>query len=135
MRNRIASAFLASLALAGCKAVPEGRPPRSTPPPTNPVNRPAPVPEAQVMREAGLEGVIGANAGQLVRMFGQPRLDLTEGDVHKLQFKGPPCVLDVYLYPPAQGRGEPQATYVDARRASDGKNVDRAACVNALRRP
>jgi hypothetical protein len=55
-----------------------------------------------------------------------------EGDARKLQFSGSPCILDVYLYPGAQGR-EPQATYVDARR-SDGRDVDRAACVQALRK-
>jgi hypothetical protein len=41
-------------------------------------------------------------------------------------------VLDVYLYPLTQG-AEPTATYVDARRASDGLDVDRARCVAALR--
>ena len=30
--------------------------------------------------------------------------------------------------------GDPVATHVDARRSSDGKDVDRAACVAALRR-
>ena len=81
----------------------------------------------------GLEGVIGANAGDLTRQFGQPRLDVWEGDARKLQFTGSACVLDIYLYPSAQGR-DPQATYVEARRASDGRDVDRAACVSALRK-
>jgi len=49
-----------------------------------------------------------------------------------LQFSGTACVLDVYLYPPAAG-SEPEATYVDARRSSDGQDVDRAACIVALR--
>ncbi|MBW8785081.1 MAG: hypothetical protein JF593_10670, partial [Novosphingobium sp.] len=65
--------------------------------------------------------------------FGEARLDVWEGDARKLQFTGVPCVLDVYLYPVAPGR-EPQATYVDARRPSDGKDVDRAACIAALRK-
>ena len=42
------------------------------------------------------------------------------------------CVLDVYLYPGA-GNADLRATYAEARRASDGKDVDRAACVTALR--
>lgn len=84
------------------------------------------------MAAPGLEGVIGANALQLVAQFGPARLDLREGDARKLQFAGEPCVLDVYLYPSAQAR-EARATYVDARRASDGLEVDRAACVAALR--
>lgn len=81
----------------------------------------------------GLEGVIGANVNELTRQFGTPRLDVWEGDARKLQFSGTACVLDIYLYPSAGGR-EPQATYVDARRASDGIDVDRAACVSALKK-
>jgi len=98
------------------------------------VRRPAPAaardPRLQMM--PGLEGVIGATQGQLVAQFGQARLDVWEGDARKLQFSGSACVLDVYLYPTSQSR-EPIATYVDARRGSDGKDVDRAACVRALR--
>lgn len=80
----------------------------------------------------GLEDVIGATQNQLVRQFGQPRLSVWEGDARKLQFTGTPCVLDIYLYPTSTSH-EPRATYVDARRASDGQDVDRAACVAALR--
>jgi hypothetical protein len=81
----------------------------------------------------GLEGVIGADTAALERSFGTPRLDVWEGDARKLQFSGEACVLDVYLYPPRAG-AEPTATYVDARRASDGLDVDRAACVAALKK-
>jgi hypothetical protein len=91
-----------------------------------------PLPQAQIQRLPGLEGVIGSTAGDLTRQFGAARVDVLEGDARKLQFTGTPCVLDVYLYPPGQGR-EPQATYVDARR-TDGRDVDRASCVQALRR-
>ena len=42
-------------------------------------------------------------------------------------------MLDVFLYPLRPG-GEPVATYVEARRASDGQAVDRAACAQALAR-
>ena len=85
------------------------------------------------MNLPGLDGVIGANASSLVSQFGEPRLDVREGDARKLQFSGDRCVLDVFLYPLRQG-AEPSATYVDARRSSDGLDVDRAACVSALRR-
>jgi hypothetical protein len=88
---------------------------------------------ARVQQLPGLEGVIGATANDLTRQFGNPRLDVIEGDVRKLQFSGAPCVLDVYLYPLPSAR-EPRATYVDARRSSDGRDVDRAACVKSLRR-
>lgn len=117
-----------------------GAGPRPTPAPPSvqrpsahrPPAAPQPRPEARVMQLPGLEGVIGADAAALLRQFGPPRLDLFEGDVRKLQFSGPACVLDIYLYPP-EGGGEPRATHVDARRASDGQDVDRAACIAALR--
>jgi hypothetical protein len=81
----------------------------------------------------GLEGVIGVGEPQLVRQFGAPRLNVWEGDARKLQFTGNACVLDVYLYPTTQSK-EPLASYVDARRSSDGQDVDRAACVASLKR-
>ena len=81
--------------------------------------------------EAGLEGVIGADRSGLERQFGAPRLDVREGDALKLQWTGGACILDVYLYPPARG-GEPSASYVDARRG-DGRDVDKASCVTALK--
>ncbi len=89
-------------------------------------------PGVQILAIPGLEGVIGATSAELLRQFGAARLDVWEGDARKLQFSGTACVLDVYLYPPAAGR-EPQASYVDARRASDGQDVDRVACVSSLR--
>ena len=85
------------------------------------------------MNLPGLEEVIGKNEPALANMFGPPRLEVKEGDARKLQFTGQACVLDIYLYPLRPG-GEPSATYVSARRASDGLEVDRAACVAALRR-
>ena len=97
-----------------------------------PVRRPPP-PAAQVLSLPGLEGVIGAGAGDLARQFGTARLDVLEGDARKLQFTGTACVLDVYLYPKSAG-DEPRATYIEARRAADGKDVDRVACVAALRK-
>ena len=97
------------------------RPPVRTPPPT-----------ARIQSLPGLEGVIGSSASELVRQFGQPRLDVSEGDARKLQYVGTACVLDIFLYPAQAGR-EPQATYVEARRSSDGKDVDRASCISVLR--
>jgi len=93
----------------------------------------APPPRPKVFAAPGLEGVIGAGTDDLVRQFGPARLDVWEGDARKLQFNGSACVLDVYLYPPATGAA-PEATFVDARRASDGQDVDRASCVAALKR-
>ena len=87
-------------------------------------------PQAQSL--PGLEGVIGSSAADLQRQFGAPRLNVWEGDARKLQFSSSACVLDVYLYPASEG-AEPRATYVDARRASDGQDVDRATCIAALK--
>lgn len=96
-----------------------------------PVRQAPPPARRQVL--PGLEGVIGAGRDQLISQFGPARLDVYEGDVRKLQFTGSACVLDVFLYPSAPGR-DPQASYVEARRASDGQDVDDVACVNALRK-
>lgn len=90
-------------------------------------------PKANFRMIPGLEGVIGATSADLSRQFGKPRLEDWEGDARKLQFTGNACVLDVYLYP-GDNAGEPQAAYAEARRASDGRDVDRAACVAALRK-
>ncbi len=133
-------ALLLLLLLGACTTVPaptESAPTRSAPSPPPQEVRVAPSTQAfrapRVMNVPGLEGVIGRNETALANLFGSPRLTVKEGDARKLQFVGEACVLDVYLYPLEPG-GEPSATYVDARRASDGLDVDRAACVRALRR-
>jgi hypothetical protein len=90
------------------------------------VERPVPYPST------GLENVIGRTAGMLQALFGKPGLDVREGPARKLQFAGPACVLDAYLYPP-KGGGEPIVTHLDAR-MRDGRDIDRASCVAALTR-
>tara|TARA_A100001391_G_scaffold136353_2_gene95079 strand:- start:39571 stop:39831 length:261 start_codon:yes stop_codon:yes gene_type:complete len=85
------------------------------------------------MNEPGLAGIIREDGDSLLRRFGEARLDVAEGDMRKLQFAGPACVLDVFLYP-LRPNSEPVATWVEARRASDGAAVDRAACARALQR-
>jgi hypothetical protein len=122
--------------LAACGAA--GSEVRSTPVATAPTPVRTPVrrtpPPVHAIALPGTEGVIGATRAELLRSFGTARLDVWEGDARKLQFGGTACVLDVYLYPKSAG-AEPQATYVDARRPSDGKDVDRASCIAALRKP
>lgn len=136
--RKIAPVLVPALLLAGCggsgNAVKSVSTASLPVPPT--VTRPAPPRPAirpRVMAAPGLEGVIGAGAGDLQRQFGAARLDVLEGDARKLQFSGNACVLDIFLYPESEGR-EPTATYVEARRSSDGKEVDRASCVSALRK-
>ena len=91
------------------------------------------VPAPHILEGPGLDGLIRQNAGVIMNRFGEPRLEVVEGDMRKLQFAGTACVLDVFLYPLAPG-GEPVATWMEARRASDGAVVDRAACIQALSR-
>ena len=141
--DRRLSLTLATLLLAGCTTTvvptPQQQPPApprdaQAVPPTRPLTPPVTDARApQIQRLPGLEEVIERDAASLTRRFGNPRLDVREGDMRKLQFAGEPCVLDVFLYPLRAGQ-EPVATYVEARRASDGQEVDRAACVAALRR-
>lgn len=148
LSTSLALAPMLALLLAGCATTPQSRsssqqgptrapPPRPAAQPVPPTN-PAPPPPTgfrapQVLRVPGLEGVIEADADSLIRQFGTPRLDVAEGDMRKLQFAGEACVLDLFLYPLREG-GKPVATYLDTRRASDGLDVDRRACVEALRR-
>lgn len=98
---------------------------------TRPLDKPAiPVPVHAAIDKRGLDAVMGKDAGALTRLLGKPRLDVVEVYGRKLQFTGKACILDAYLYPDGKGGGE-VVTHVDARR-SDGAEVDRAACVNAL---
>jgi len=91
-------------------------------------------PAAPAYSTHGLESVIGRGSRALTALFGAPDLDIREGAARKLQFLGPACVLDVYLYASRAG-GDPIATHVDAR-LPDGRDMDRSSCVAALsRRP
>ncbi|MDP5277680.1 hypothetical protein Q9Q95_01985 [Sphingomonas sp. DG1-23] len=100
-----------------------------------PAARPAPyvaVPSAApTAAPASVVAVKGQTAPRLIAQFGQPAMDSSEGVARKLQFAGPICVLDTYLYPPAKGRGEPVVTYLDTRQR-DGGPIDQASCLAAL---
>src|SRR6185369_2524028 len=74
--------------------------------------------------------VNGMTAGELIQHFGKPRLQIVEGEGTKLQFAGPNCVLDVYLYPPPGG-GTPRATLIEARN-SQGSDVSAQSCAAAI---
>lgn len=104
-----------TLLTGACATVPQTAPVQTVTPP--------------VVSTSGLERVLGHNANALVALFGQPELDVREDQARKLQFAGPICVLDAYLYP-KNGR-EPVVTYLDARQP-DGRDIDRASCVSAL---
>lgn len=119
------------LALAGCSSDPGSKRPQTAP---VPMDRPAaatPPPAAKIDKR-GLGDVMGKGVADLKRMFGEPRIDVVEIHGRKLQFSGKPCILDAYLYPDGKNGAE-VVTHIDARR-SDGAEVDRVACVNALMR-
>ena len=87
------------------------------------VQVPAPVaPKPQVVHS----DLMGATAGQLIQLFGQPALQVREGPGLKLQFRGRSCVLDAYLYP--QGTSGERVTYVDARLPS-GNDTNTQECI------
>jgi hypothetical protein len=121
----------AALTLAACGTDGNAKRPQSAP---IPVDRPAAAlpPPAVKIDKRGLGDVIGKGVADLKRMFGEPRIDVVEVYGRKLQFAGKPCILDAYLYPDGKNGAE-IVTHIDARR-SDGAEVDRAACVNALMR-
>jgi hypothetical protein len=121
-RLRTGTTMALALAVAACAA-----PQKPRPPVHRPVAQPQPTPTYSI---SGLEGVIGRTAKVLEAQFGKPDLDVQEGEARKLQFAGPICVLDAYLYRRAGG-GDPVVTYVDARQG-DGRDFDRASCVAAL---
>ncbi len=75
--------------------------------------------------------MVGADAHVLIARFGTPALDQREGPARKLQFRGPACVLDAYLYPPTGGGGPARVTWIDTRNAQ-GNDMDHAACIAAL---
>ncbi|HWK35553.1 hypothetical protein [Sphingomonas sp.] len=103
----------------------------SAPPP-----RPAsaiPVPPPIAYATTGLERVVGQTAAGLTGVFGKPDVDIAEGTARKLQFGSRICVLDAYLYPPKDGRGDAVVTHIDTRQR-DGSTIDRASCVAALSR-
>ena len=123
MNRVIAAASLAALGLSGCVS-------RSVEAP--PARAAASVEASTSYTSSGLESVLGRSARIVTGLLGTPALDVREGPARKLQFLGPACVLDLYLYPPRAG-GDPIVTHIDAR-LPDGRDMDRASCVAALSR-
>ncbi|WP_246203021.1 hypothetical protein [Sphingomonas lacunae] len=134
---RSLAVLMLPLTLAACGGAtatgPAGRGPVTAGqlPPTN-LHRDGTLP-GRTHNDAGGGGqVMGRTAAQLIRDFGTPRLDVTEGPARKLQFAGDRCVMDAYLYAPRAG-AEPVASHVDTR-SPDGADVARDACIATLPR-
>jgi hypothetical protein len=117
---RSALVAVLSSALAACGGV--------VPPPAQQIVPPPAGPPASAFTRPG--PLIGLDAKHLIQLFGQPRLDIRESTVRKLQFANGRCVLDAYLYVPPQGR-EPLVTHVDARTPT-GTDIDPASCAAML---
>ncbi len=126
MKNAALAVAALALMLGGCASAPKPAARPAVAPPRSTI-----VVVPQVMAAKGLEGVIGSQAAALTRRFGQARIDLSEGDARKLQFAGPACVLDIYLYPPRAG-ADPTASHVEARLRQGGAAVDAGACIREV---
>lgn len=123
IENRRLGAIAAlGLTLGACAGPAIPRP--STPPPT--------AQQPTVVKPVQNNALIGSSADAIGRMFGKPRLDITEGAGRKLQFAGSNCILDIYFYAPRAG-ANPVATHVDAR-TPDGRNAEVNSCAQALQR-
>ena len=107
-----------ALLLAACASTPAPQP-VATAPPVAPAN------------DQDHRTLNGMTAGELIAHFGRPRLQITEGIGTKLQFAGPACILDAYLYPPGNGGGTPRVTDIEARN-SQGASVSTQSCVYAI---
>jgi hypothetical protein len=104
-----------ALLLAACGTAPQVAPQPVAPPPAIP--------------ERG--DLIGLTSGELIQRFGAPTLQIHEGTSLKLQFRSGSCILDAYLYPPANGRGLERVTHVDTRVRS-GADTDQRGCIATL---
>ena len=99
--------------------------------------RPAPTPPTPTAPAAATPSrhdhstLNGLTANELAEHFGKPRLQVREGDGTKLQFAGPNCVLDAYLYPAQSGQGVPRVTHVDARNLQGG-DVNTQGCIASI---
>lgn len=122
-KKRLAAIAGLGLTLGACAGPAIPRP--ATPPAAGP-------PPPAVVRPVQNNALIGNSADAVGRMFGKPRLDVSEGAGRKLQFAGTACVLDVYFYAPRAG-ANPVATHVDAR-TPDGRNAEVNSCAQSLRR-
>ncbi len=112
----VLSALALSL-LSACVGPPSGGSPSVAMPPPPMANR-----------YGKAQALVGLDARRLIAMFGEPRLDIRDRTVRKLQFMtaGGRCVLDAYLYATARGK-EPTVTHIDTR-LTDGSDADPAAC-------
>jgi len=93
--------------------------------PQQPVAQAPAIPQP-VARDLGM--LVGATAQVLVGRFGNPVLQVREGNSVKLQFRSSLCIIDAYLYPQA---GTLKVAHIDTRTPS-GARADQASCISAI---
>lgn len=108
----------ATLFLAACATAP------SQPEPRTSVVTPSPHRQSDIL---------GLTAGELVQRFGNPALQVREGQGLKLQFRRRGCVLDAYLYAAPAG-GVERVSHVDTRWPT-GADANQQSCIAALQSP
>ena len=94
---------IAAVLLAGCASTPDSEPVRPT----------SSAPLLSNTHEH--DNLNGMTQVDLAEHLGTPRAQVREGAGLKLQFAGPNCVLDAYLYPPSSGQGVARVSHTDAR--------------------
>jgi hypothetical protein len=97
---------------------------------TEPVTPSAPSSSPAQPRESGV--LIGLTGNELVSRFGNPALQVREGNSFKIQFRGSLCVLDAFLYPAAGAQY--RVTHVETRSRA-GTATNQADCIRALEYP
>ena len=111
--------FFAVIVVAGCASTPD----------TAPVQPPTSTPLLSNTHEH--ENLNGMTAVNLVEHLGTPRIQIREGDGLKIQFAGPNCLLDAYLYQPPNSSGAPRVTHIDARNYQ-GDPFNPKACIASI---
>ena len=111
-RSRLILPIMLSLLLSACVSAQGGRADIAPPPMAVRTGKPQPL--------------VGWDAKRLISRFGEPRLDIRDRTVRKLQFVTGRCVLDTYLYVTARGK-EATVTHIDTR-YSNGSDADPAGC-------
>ena len=98
---------------------------------TTPRPTPAPAPSVPAPAEVRTN-ISGLTEAELLARFGPAPFRVREGSGLKLQWQNGTCVLDTYLYPPANGAGAATVLHADARRPGTGETLPVEGCVVSL---
>ena len=76
-----------------------------------------------------IERLMGADEAALHRLLGPPQFRRRDPPARLLRYRGPICLLDLFLYPAAGG--EHRVTHVEAR-SRDGKDRSVPPCLETI---